>query len=132
MSSANVELVASLYEHYARGELDAMLERVDPDLEFDLSDRLPDEAVLRGREAYRDFLERNLQTWAEFRADVEELRDAGDAVVVFVRATGIGRESGVTVEERVAHVVWFRDGRPRRVKVFQDRRRALEAVGLGG
>lgn len=131
MANGNVESVARLYDLYRRGDYDAMLERVEPDLEVDLTERLPDEPVLHGRDAYRDFLERNLHTWSEFGVEVEELLDAGDAVVVFVRSIGIGRESGATVEERIAHVVWLRDGRPHAFKLFPERDRALEAVGLG-
>jgi ketosteroid isomerase-like protein len=101
-----------------------------PDVELDVSDRLPDEGIHRGRDAYRDFLESSFDVWAEFRVEVEDLLDAGDAVVAFVRATGVGQGSGAEVQERIAHVAWLRDGVPYRVKVFTDRARALEAVGL--
>jgi ketosteroid isomerase-like protein len=107
-----------------------MLAGMDPDLEFDVSDRLPDEGVFRGREAYRSFLEGGFDVWAEFRVEVEELLDAGDAVVALIRSVAVGHWSGVEVEERIAHVAWMRDGTPYRVKVFADRGRALEAAGL--
>lgn len=61
---------------------------------------------------------------------MEELLDAGDAVVALIRSTAVGRGSGVEVQERIAHVAWMRDGTPYRVKVFTDRARALEAAGL--
>ena len=61
---------------------------------------------------------------------MEGLLDAGDAVVALIRSTAIGQGSGAEVEERIAHVAWMRDGVPYRVKVFTDRKRALEAAGL--
>jgi ketosteroid isomerase-like protein len=130
MSRENLEAAAALYELYEQGEADEMVARMDPDVELDVSDRLPDEGVLRGREAYKSFLERSFDVWSEFRVEVEELRDAGDAVVAFVRSTAIGQGSGIQVNERIAHVAWMRDGIPYRVKVFGERERALEAAGL--
>jgi ketosteroid isomerase-like protein len=129
MSGENVQIVADLYELYARGDVEALLGRVDPDVEVDLTDRLPDEEVMRGREAYRSFLESGFDIWAEFRVEVEELVDAGDAVIVMVRTVAVGEGSGVEVSERVAHVVWLRDGTAYRLKMFADREAALEATG---
>jgi ketosteroid isomerase-like protein len=128
MSEQNVQIVAELYELYARGDVDGLLDRVDPDVEVDLTARLPDEPVLRGREAYRTFLREGFEIWAEFRIDVEELIDAGDAVVVLVRSVAVGEGSGAEVSERVAHVVWLRDGTPYRMRMFGDREAALKAI----
>lgn len=130
MSRENREAAAALYELYEQGDIGAMVSRMDPDLEVDLSDRLPDEGVLHGREAYRAFLETSFDVWAEFRIEVEELLEAGDAVVALVKSSAIGQGSGVKVEERIAHVAWMRSGVPYRLKVFTDRARALKAVGL--
>jgi ketosteroid isomerase-like protein len=85
---------------------------------------------MRDREAYRRFLERTFETWAQFRVEVDELVDAGDAVVALGHTAGVGKASRAAVEERMAHVIWFRDGRPYRLKVFVDRDEALRAAGL--
>jgi hypothetical protein len=130
MSRRNVEVVRELYEAFNEGALDSVLEAANPDLEFDASDRPPDEGVMRDREAYRRFLERTFETWAQFRVQVDELVDAGDAVVALGRTAGVGKASRAAVEERMAHVIWFRDGRPYRLKVFVDRDEALRAAGL--
>jgi ketosteroid isomerase-like protein len=130
MSRENLEAATALYELYEQGKVDEMVARMDPEVELDVSDRLPDEGVLRGREAYKSFLERSFDVWSEFRVELEELLDAGDAVVAFVRSTAIGQGSGIEVNERIAHVAWMRDGIPYRVKIFGNRERALEAAGL--
>jgi ketosteroid isomerase-like protein len=49
MSRENVEVVGKLYDAFARGDIDSVLAQVDPEIEFDLSDRLPDEGIHRGR-----------------------------------------------------------------------------------
>ena len=130
MSSHNLEIVRRLYQAFNRGALDSMLEAANADVEFDASERLPDEGVIRGRDAYRRFFERTFDTWERFVVEVDELLDAGDAVVALVRISGVGKSSQVTVEESTAHVVWLREGRPYRVKVFADRDDALRAAGL--
>jgi ketosteroid isomerase-like protein len=130
MSQENMEVVGKLYEAFARGEIDSILAQVDPEIEFDLSDRLPDEGIHRGREAYRQFLKRTFELWAGFRVEVEELLDVGDAVVALIHTTATGRASGIEVDERVAHVLWLRDATPYRFKVFGERAKALEAAGL--
>jgi ketosteroid isomerase-like protein len=130
MSSRNVEIVRRLYQDFNQGALDSMLEGANADVEFDASERLPDEGVIRGRDAYRRFFERTFDTWERFVVEVDELLDAGDAVVALVRLSGVGKSSQVTVEESTAHVIWLREGRPYRVKVFADRDDALRAAGL--
>jgi uncharacterized protein len=130
MSQENLEVVSGLYDKFATGDIDSILALVDPEIEFDLSDRLPDEGIHRGREAYRQFLDRTFELWADFRVDVEELLDAGDAVVALIRTAATGRASGISIDERVAHVFWLRDAAPYRFKVFGERAEALEAVGL--
>jgi ketosteroid isomerase-like protein len=130
MSQESVEVVGKLYDAFASGDIDSVLAKVDPQIEFDLSDRLPDEGLYRGREAYRQFLKRTFELWAGFRVEVEELLDAGDAVVALVHTTATGRASGIEIDERVAHVFWMRDATPYRFKVFSERAKALEATGL--
>jgi uncharacterized protein len=130
MSSHNLEIVRRLYQAFNQGALDSMLEVANADVEFDASERLPDEGVIRGRDAYRRFFERTFDTWERFVVEIDELLDAGDAVVALVRISGVGKSSQVTVEESTAHVVWLREGRPYRVKVFADRDDALRAAGL--
>jgi ketosteroid isomerase-like protein len=120
-----------LVELHGRGEFDAMLEVVDPDFELDVTERLPDQDVIRGREAYGDFLRNGFEMWSEFRIEIEELIDAGDDVVVaFVRTEAVGQGSGAPVSERIAYVGRFRDGLVHRLKAYPDRADALAAVGL--
>ncbi len=130
MSQENIEVVSKIYDAFARGDIDSVLAQVDPEIEFDLSDRLPDEGVHRGREDYRQFLERTFELWADFHVEVEDLLDAGDATVALIHTTATGRISGIEIDERVAHVFWLRDATPYRFKVFTERAEALQAAGL--
>jgi ketosteroid isomerase-like protein len=62
--------------------------------------------------------------------DIEELFDAGDQVVTFVRHHGKGKHGGPEVEMRFAQVWTFRDGLGARMELYAGRNEALEAAGL--
>jgi ketosteroid isomerase-like protein len=69
--------------------------------------------------------------WQEWRQEVEEVLDAGDAgVVVLVRLKARGRGSDVPVDQPWAMVIRLRDGRLISTHTFLDRDAALKAVGL--
>jgi len=58
--------------------------------------------------------------------------DAGHQVVATLEFRGIGKESGVSVSETVAHVWTLKAGRIMAWDVYLDPAEALEAVGLSG
>jgi ketosteroid isomerase-like protein len=71
-----------------------------------------------------------LEPWESYRAEVEDVIDAGDDAVVLAR--DFGRRAGMTVEVGVVGgAVWtVRDGRVARVAFYLNRSEALKAVGL--
>jgi hypothetical protein len=104
-------------------------ERLASDVEFDLTD-LPDQRLLRGVEELRAFRDsspfgESISLAPERYFDIDDER-----VLVFVRATAVGRESGTPVHVAGAHVYTLRRGLIVHVKVHLDRDRALSAVGL--
>ena len=128
MSQENVELVRSGYA--AREPLTTFGERIAPDVEFDLTAVYPDRPVLRGTHAVRRFIDGG--PWAgTIRFKPERFFDVDDErVLVFVRVTAIGQESGAPAEARAAHEFTIRDGLLVHFKAYRDRSEALEAVGL--
>ena len=47
-----------------------------------------------------------------------------------MRVCGTGKESGIAVEARIAHLFTFKDGLVVRVESYEDRDEALRAAGL--
>ena len=129
MSQENVELLRAGYS--ASEPLTMFAERIAPDVEFDFTAVYPDRPVLRGTDAALRFIDEG--PWGgTIRFEPERFFDVDDErVLVFVRVTAIGQESGVTAEARAAHELTIRDGLLVRFKAYLDRSEALEAAGLG-
>jgi ketosteroid isomerase-like protein len=112
---------------------EAVWDLVPPDFVFDFSRRLIDPVVLRGRDQLRAFAERESEAWEGGYVgwEPEELIDAGDKVLAFIRVSGRGKASGVDVEAPTWNVWTFRNGEPVELTYFgEDRAEALKAVGL--
>jgi uncharacterized protein len=128
--SSEPETVRALFEAFNRGDMGAFLELCDPDIEWDLSRRLIDPEIYSGREGVGEFFEQQREVWEEApRMEIDELIDAGEDVVAFVRVRGRGKGSGVEVEAEIAQIWTIRDGKAIRLQYYGDRREALRAVG---
>src|SRR5688572_22860655 len=100
MSEENVELVRALTEAWQRGDQEQTFEFVDPEIEWDashLTEMIPDVAgVYRGHDGVRAYWRRWLSAWRNLQFDIEDVRDAGDQVVLLVRnQRQWGKHSGV-------------------------------------
>ena len=130
MSQENVEIVRSVYADPS-GLAGGASGKVAPHAEFDFSEVYPDGPVVRGVEELRRF--RNSGPWggSPIRFTPERFFDVDDEqVLVFLRVSATGQESGAQVEIPVAHAVTIRDALVVHVKVYGNRAEALEAVGL--
>jgi ketosteroid isomerase-like protein len=77
-------------------------------------------------EGWRDWLE----PWDSYYMEVDELLDAGDAVVSLVRVRAKTERDGVAIEHSPASVWSLDGGKITRVQFYLERERALEAAGL--
>jgi ketosteroid isomerase-like protein len=130
MSQENVEVVRRGYDAWNRGDLDALLQTFDPNVELHLPEGGLNVGTRRGHEAIRQLLEGFLEVWDDLRIEPERFFAMGDQIVVFVRIRGRGKGSGVETETRPAHIGTVRAGKVVRVVIYPERARALEAVGL--
>jgi ketosteroid isomerase-like protein len=130
MSQENVEIVRRCCEASARGDWEAAMMTVHPEIEYDLS-RFPEGQVYHGHAGIREAFRIWLGAWQDYRQEWDEIIDAGDeAVVVIGRELGRGKASGVEVEQEVFAVWTMLDGKTIRIRFYPGREDALEAVGL--
>jgi ketosteroid isomerase-like protein len=131
MSNENTELIRRAYQAYAGGDLDAMLELVDPDLEWTYLDPAlehPTPQVCHGRRE----LEQVLRDWAEhgLRAELEEVTSNGELVMVGVRTLGIDAHFSRGGDDWAYSVFTVRGGRIVALRECRDRLEALQLAGL--
>jgi ketosteroid isomerase-like protein len=103
--SSRTETIVASYDALNKGDIDAAMSVLAEDAEWHESGELPDsEGHYIGREAICSFLTEFLASWDRFHQEVEEIREAGDRLGVFIHLTATGRGSSAEVDARYAHV----------------------------
>jgi uncharacterized protein len=128
---SNVAAVLRGYEAFNRGDIEASLDVLHPEIEWHTYIVPgPGGGTYHGHDGVRELWADARRIFGEFKNVPEQVFDAGDRVVAFVRVEGVGRESGVAVTARIAHVYSFRDGMVCCVESFEDREEALRVAGI--
>jgi ketosteroid isomerase-like protein len=130
MATENVELARRGYEAFKRGDVEAVLEFIDPQIEVHDSPELPDRRVWHGYEGFVGNLSNMFDIVQGFELEPDEFIDAGEKLLVAVRVRGHGRSSGIAMEDHLLHVWTIRDRKGTRLEVYRDREQAREAAGL--
>ena len=133
MSQDSVEVVRRSFELWLRGDLEAWLETIDPDIGWDISTHpLPDVPNYgRGRDAFAtDMLATYVSGFNDYSAEMKELVDAGAHVVAVLHEMATMRETGVTLDRDLVQVWTVQNGLGAFLRVFRTKAEALEAAGL--
>jgi ketosteroid isomerase-like protein len=87
--------------------------------------------VFHGRDALHGSLGELAESFVDLRLEAERFFEAQSGeVLVFIRAQGRGRASGLKMDNHIAWVWTFRGDKAVRLVVYEDQAEALEAVGL--
>lgn len=132
MSQENVRLVRSLYEAFGRGDVPAVLAAMDPRIEWNEAENFPyaDKNPYLGPAAIVEGVFARLGgEWDGFEVVLEELLDAGDAVVTTGRYKGVYKKTGARIHAQFAHVWKLRDGRIVGFQQYTDTAQVAKAVG---
>jgi len=132
MSEENVELgesVRRLLAAYNTRDWDAFSAELDPEVEYT---PVEESIVYRGPEAVIRYVERWLEAWDTFSGEAEEIENtpAKGGVFIALRFRGMGKGSGVEIDDRIFWAGELRGGRFYRFSEYTDRAEALEAAGL--
>lgn len=86
----------------------------------------------RGFEQVTAFMESQLESFDEWRFEVEDILATGrpDELLALVDLHGRGRGSGVEVTISIAHRIQLENGKLRRLEVVPSQDEALAAAGL--
>ena len=132
MTSANLELVRSIYAAWERGDYSSA-DWAHPEIEF-VTHAGPASGSWKGltamAAAWRDYL----AAWEDYRTEVDEYLELdGERVLVLLHLIGRGKTSGVTLGEmrtKAANLFHVRGGRVTRLVLYQDQERGLADLGL--
>jgi ketosteroid isomerase-like protein len=130
MSSENVEVIRQGFEVYA-----ATGEQVWENYAADVVVRdlqSPDQAEYLGHEGLRQWIEDWSTAWDDWQIELEDLLDAGDAVLALIHHSGRGHASGISMDSHDGMLFRFRDGKVVVLEYLTGRDRALAAAGLSG
>ena len=131
MSQETIDRLRANLEAFNRtGELD--VEDLDPSFELHQASSIIDTAgVFRGREALRDALRELQEAFEGLSFEGERFVEAPSGeIVVVIHVRGRGRGSGMEIDNRIAHVWTYREGKAVRLVVYEDPTEALEALGI--
>jgi ketosteroid isomerase-like protein len=120
------ERIRQAYAAFNRGDLDAVLELLDEEVELRPPPTSLEPQPLQGREAVREYLLPNL--FEVQTAEPTEIIPEGDRVLVVARTWARGRGSGVELDTTAFHLWTIEGDRVVRFEVYIDREQAFAAL----
>ncbi len=131
MSETSAEVVRSMYDAFATGDVPAVVARMDPQVEWNEAENFPyaDRNPYMGPDAVVEGVFARLGAeWEYWNIQVDHVLDAGSNVVVLGRYHAKHRETGKEMDAQCAHIWWLRDGKITRFQQYADTAQARAAV----
>jgi len=132
MSQENVEVVKRAVAAVNDRDVESYLACCTADIQME-NPVAAIQGAYEGSDGIRRFFADVLDTSPDFRITIERLESIGpDRVLGFMRLNMSGRASGINLGTDLpsTNLYDFTDGKITRVRIFFDRKEALEAVGL--
>lgn len=118
---SNVETVNGLYEAFGRGDVPSVLAGLDTEIEWTDAEGFPTGGTYKGHNAVLSGVFVWLGSeWEDFRADAQELLDAGDRIVALGEYSGTYKATGKSMRVPFAHVWTLRDGKALKFVQYTD------------
>jgi uncharacterized protein len=132
MSQENVEVVRRIFDGWSTGDFGAGLADLDPDVVFVVRHPFPEAIETVGPDGIRDYMARFLDNWETYAVEARDLRAAADTVVADAVQRGVGKASGIEIEQPFFMLFSFRGRKIVRIESILNRDEALKAAGLSG
>jgi ketosteroid isomerase-like protein len=130
VSGENVQTLERIYEGWARGDFTVGITEFAEDVAMLIDPEIPDTGLYEGVDGIREYTRQFLEPWESLTIAAEAYREAGDVVLVKVKQSGVGRDSGVPTTLDYFHIWRFRDGKVIRLESILREQTALESAGL--
>jgi ketosteroid isomerase-like protein len=127
--SENVERTRQGFEAFNRGDMEAVIEFLHPEVEVLAGENVGESGTYHGRDGFLQWNRIWMDAWEDFSVVLEEIEELDDEnVLVHVTQSGRGRGSGLEVSQRVTYLFTLRDGLAARVHLYGDRDSAVAAA----
>ena len=131
MSEERAEVARRAYVAFNSGGVEAILEFLDPDIEWRMWERFSREPrVFNGHDGVREVLALFQENYDDFSAEPREFIPAEGAVIVPVSLRGRAKGTGEEASFDLVHVWSGPTPRPVRLDVYSSVEEALMAAGL--
>jgi ketosteroid isomerase-like protein len=133
MSQENVDAFKRGLEAGNRGDVETMLEELDPEIEWHSALHAllgGQQTVFRGHDGVREMIGDLYEAFGEIQIEISEIRDLGDRLVAIGRSRARGKASGVETETPLAMLTEVKNGKTISIRAYLDPKEALEAAGL--
>jgi len=110
--STNSDLILSLYDAFAHGDIQTVMNAFDADISWTEADGFPYRGTYHGPDAVlKGVFARLGSEWTNFTVMPREHIDGGDKIVSLGRYSGTYKATGKSFEADFAHVWTVRDGK---------------------
>lgn len=130
MSEKNQELARRAYDAFSRGDWEAFVGLLDPDVEFSSLLLEAEGGTYRGHEGAREYFESLRGVFGDWQSEIVGIRESGETLVIQSRAVGTGGASGVALEQEFWQAARVNNGRVVWWKFCRTEAEALKAAGL--
>jgi len=125
----NIEMVRQAFEAYARDGVAVVMPLLDPQVEVYSPPGIANSGLFHGVEGYRAWTDAWFEAWDEFEIDPQKVEAVGETCVIAVcHQRGVGKSSGIAVEQTMVYMWDFQDGRIIRFHLYMDRDEAVAAA----
>jgi ketosteroid isomerase-like protein len=131
MGQQEVDLATEAYAAFNRGDLDGAMQRIDPDIEWHMSNQFTRTSrVFHGHAGVREVFEIFTDVLEGFRAEPHAVHDAGAAVIAEVTVSGVLRGTADPTTYELVHVWTMRHRLAVRLDVYATLDEARAATGI--
>lgn len=117
---SNAAVVQSAYDAFARGDIAAVIELVDDDVQWSSPSTLPQGGHFTGKAGVGEFFQAVGRAWSSLALDVEKVGELGAELVIGVLRADGTRQDGTSSGYGTAHVFTVRNGKITRFREYTD------------
>ena len=125
----NLDIIKTLYQAFENGEIETILDILDPNVEWHESEKLPYGGTFIGRDAvFAGVFEKIGDQWENFQAHVEEFIDGGDRIITLGFDRGTYKATGKSMEAPTASIWTLKNGKVIKFVQYIDTMKVWEAT----